>query len=194
MEAILMVALFFGLHLFLVMQAVLMLVIGGVRYVTSNGDQDAITAAKNTILYGTVSLVLGFTVFGLTTFVFAPLLAQVDTAPRVILVVGSVSLPALALTLLRRKSRALRWVARFSAFWVHHADRASHSEEMWFALYHAPLLLRARLAWGLLLWSPISGRRSRRHRAQLAAAVDTELDGTSDQKTWPTGTRDPLSD
>jgi hypothetical protein len=43
------------------MIAVIMMVIGGLKYITSQGDEDAATAAKNTILYAIVGLVvIGF--------------------------------------------------------------------------------------------------------------------------------------
>lgn len=38
--------------------AVLMIVVGGLRYVTSNGDASQLTSAKNTILYAAIGLVL----------------------------------------------------------------------------------------------------------------------------------------
>lgn len=38
--------------------AVVMIVIGGIKYVTSNGDANSIQSAKNTILYSVVGLVV----------------------------------------------------------------------------------------------------------------------------------------
>ena len=38
--------------------AVIMIIIGGFRYVTSGGDSNAISSAKNTILYAIVGLVI----------------------------------------------------------------------------------------------------------------------------------------
>jgi predicted membrane channel-forming protein YqfA (hemolysin III family) len=38
--------------------AVIMIIIGGFRYVTSGGKQESVTAAKNTILYALVGLVI----------------------------------------------------------------------------------------------------------------------------------------
>jgi hypothetical protein len=37
-----------------------MIVLGGFRYVISAGDQNAVTAAKNTILYAVIGLVVAF--------------------------------------------------------------------------------------------------------------------------------------
>lgn len=38
--------------------AVIMIIIGGFRYVTSNGDSNAISGAKNTILYAIIGIVV----------------------------------------------------------------------------------------------------------------------------------------
>jgi ABC-type Fe3+ transport system permease subunit len=38
--------------------AVVFVVIGGVRYITSQGDEDAVEAAKNTIIYAVVGLIV----------------------------------------------------------------------------------------------------------------------------------------
>jgi len=49
--------------------AVIMLIIGGLRYVTSNGDQNAVTGAKNTILYAIIGIVVAFLAFAAVNFV-----------------------------------------------------------------------------------------------------------------------------
>ncbi len=49
--------------------AVIMLVIGGLRYVTSNGDQNAVTGAKNTILYAIIGIVVAFLAYAAVNFV-----------------------------------------------------------------------------------------------------------------------------
>ncbi len=49
--------------------AVIMLIIGGLRYVTSNGDSTAITGAKNTILYAIIGIVVAFLAFAAVNFV-----------------------------------------------------------------------------------------------------------------------------
>lgn len=58
--------------------AVIMLVIGGLRYVTSNGDQNAVTGAKNTILYAIIGIVVAFLAFAAVNFVTDQL---ISTAP-----------------------------------------------------------------------------------------------------------------
>lgn len=49
--------------------AVIMLVIGGFRYVTSNGDQNAVNGAKNTILYAIIGIVVAFLAYAAVNFV-----------------------------------------------------------------------------------------------------------------------------
>lgn len=49
--------------------AVIMIVIGGLRYVTSGGDSSAVTSAKNTILYSVVGLVIAVMAFAIVNFV-----------------------------------------------------------------------------------------------------------------------------
>jgi hypothetical protein len=49
--------------------AVLMIVIGGVRYTTSNGDSSAVKGAKDTILYAIVGLVVAVMAYAIVNFV-----------------------------------------------------------------------------------------------------------------------------
>lgn len=49
--------------------AVLMIIIGAMRYITSNGDQAQLTSAKNTILYAAVGLVLAAMANAIVNFV-----------------------------------------------------------------------------------------------------------------------------
>lgn len=49
--------------------AVIMIVIGGIRYATSNGDQNTLTSAKNTILYAVIGLVLAIMAYAIVNFV-----------------------------------------------------------------------------------------------------------------------------
>jgi hypothetical protein len=51
------------------MVAVIMIVVGGVRYTTSNGDASAIKSAKDTILYAVVGLVVAIMSFSIVNFV-----------------------------------------------------------------------------------------------------------------------------
>lgn len=53
--------------------AVVMIVIGGVQYTTSGGDQAAVTKAKNTILYGIVGLVVAILAYAIVNFVLKQL-------------------------------------------------------------------------------------------------------------------------
>lgn len=49
--------------------AVIMLVVGGIRYTTSAGDSAAVTSAKNTILYAIVGIVVALLAFAVVNFV-----------------------------------------------------------------------------------------------------------------------------
>lgn len=51
--------------------AVIMLIIGGIRYVVSGGDQSAVTGAKNTILYAIVGIVVALLAYAAVKFVTA---------------------------------------------------------------------------------------------------------------------------
>lgn len=48
--------------------AVIMIIIGGIRYVVSAGDQGQITGAKNTILYAVVGLVIAIMAYAIVNF------------------------------------------------------------------------------------------------------------------------------
>ncbi len=49
--------------------AVIMIVIGGIRYVVSGGDSSQITAAKNTILYAIVGIIVAILAYAVVNFV-----------------------------------------------------------------------------------------------------------------------------
>ncbi len=49
--------------------AVVMIIIGGLRYVVSGGDQSQVTGAKNTILYSVVGLVVAALAYAIVNFV-----------------------------------------------------------------------------------------------------------------------------
>ncbi len=49
--------------------AVIYLIIGGLRYVTSGGDSKAVTSAKDTILYAIIGIVVAVISFALVQFV-----------------------------------------------------------------------------------------------------------------------------
>lgn len=53
--------------------AVVMIIVGGIRYTVSNGEQSAITGAKNTILYAVVGLVVAIMSFAIVNFVLSRL-------------------------------------------------------------------------------------------------------------------------
>lgn len=49
--------------------AVIMLVIGGIRYTTSNGDSNSVSAAKNTILYAIIGIIVAILAYAIVNFV-----------------------------------------------------------------------------------------------------------------------------
>ncbi|MEK7620839.1 MAG: pilin [Patescibacteria group bacterium] len=49
--------------------AVVILIVGGFRYVTSNGDANSVTAAKNTIMYAIIGIVVAFLAYAAVSFV-----------------------------------------------------------------------------------------------------------------------------
>lgn len=49
--------------------SVIMMIIGGMRYVLSGGNKDAVTSAKNTILYAIVGLIVAILAFAIVDFV-----------------------------------------------------------------------------------------------------------------------------
>ncbi|HEY8886515.1 MAG TPA: hypothetical protein VIM31_03410 [Candidatus Microsaccharimonas sp.] len=49
--------------------SVVMIIVGGIFYVTSNGDSGRVTLAKNTITYAIVGLVVAFLAFAIVQFV-----------------------------------------------------------------------------------------------------------------------------
>ncbi|HAC56371.1 TPA: hypothetical protein DCF80_02625 [Candidatus Saccharibacteria bacterium] len=49
--------------------SVIMLIIGGIRYVISGGDQAQVTSAKNSILYAIVGIVIAFLAYAAVNFV-----------------------------------------------------------------------------------------------------------------------------
>lgn len=54
--------------------SVIMIVIGGLRYVISGGDTSNVTAAKNTILYAIVGLVVAMLAYAMINFVITSFL------------------------------------------------------------------------------------------------------------------------
>ena len=53
--------------------AVIMLIIGGIKYVVSGGDAKKVTDAKNTVLYAIIGLVIAFIAFAIVNFVLSAL-------------------------------------------------------------------------------------------------------------------------
>ena len=51
--------------------AVIMIVVGGIQYATSQGDAGAVAKAKNTILYAVIGLVVALLATGIVSFVIS---------------------------------------------------------------------------------------------------------------------------
>lgn len=49
--------------------AVIMIIIGGVRYVVSGGDQNNVKAAKDTILYAVIGLIIAILAYAVVNFI-----------------------------------------------------------------------------------------------------------------------------
>lgn len=56
--------------------SVVMLIFGGVRYATSAGDSNAVTGAKNTILYAVVGLVIAFLAYAVVNWLLGSLMGS----------------------------------------------------------------------------------------------------------------------
>ncbi len=66
--------------------SVIMLIIGGIRYVVSGGDQTSITSAKNTILYAIIGIIVAFLAFAAVRFVTEQLKKSTSTGSNVAVV------------------------------------------------------------------------------------------------------------
>ena len=72
-----------NLMLFIVgILAVIMLIWGGIKYATSAGDSNKVTAAKNTILYAVIGLAVAVLAFAIVNFVVSHLTDGTLTGPK----------------------------------------------------------------------------------------------------------------
>ncbi|MBR2543636.1 hypothetical protein IKF03_03550 [Candidatus Saccharibacteria bacterium] len=53
--------------------AVIMLIVGGIKYVISGGDSKKVTDAKNTVLYAIIGMVIAFFAYSIVNFVISAL-------------------------------------------------------------------------------------------------------------------------
>ena len=51
------------------MVAVIMIIMGGFQYTSSQGDEKKVTKAKNTIMYGVIGLIIALLAFAIVNFV-----------------------------------------------------------------------------------------------------------------------------
>jgi len=54
--------------------AVIMIIFGGIRYATSGGNASSVTAAKNTVMYAIVGLIIAFLAFAAVNWVLGTLM------------------------------------------------------------------------------------------------------------------------
>ncbi len=50
--------------------AVIMIIYGGIRYITAHGDEKQVKVAKDTIVYSVVGLIIAIIAYALVTFIF----------------------------------------------------------------------------------------------------------------------------
>ena len=58
--------------------AVIMLIVGGIRYVVSGGDSKKVTDAKNTVLYAIIGLIIAVLAYAIVNFVISALPSSSD--------------------------------------------------------------------------------------------------------------------
>ncbi len=58
--------------------AVVMIIVGGIRYAISGGNASSVTAAKNTVLYAVVGLIIAFLAFAAVNWVLSVLVPGTD--------------------------------------------------------------------------------------------------------------------
>ena len=61
--------------------SVIMIVIGGIKYTTSNGDSNRVTAAKNTIMYAIIGIIVAILAYAVVNFVLTSLAPGTTTTP-----------------------------------------------------------------------------------------------------------------
>jgi len=49
--------------------SVIMIIVGGIKYTTSNGDSSSVTSAKNTIMYAVVGLLVSMFAYAIVNFI-----------------------------------------------------------------------------------------------------------------------------
>ncbi len=60
--------------------SVIMLIVGGIRYIVSAGDQNQVTNAKNTILYAIIGIIVAVLAWGIVNFLLGWLYGDGSTA------------------------------------------------------------------------------------------------------------------
>lgn len=60
--------------------SVIMLIIGGIRYTVSAGDSSAVTAAKNTIMYAIIGIIVAILAFAVVNFVITSFVPKTEAS------------------------------------------------------------------------------------------------------------------
>lgn len=61
--------------------SVIMIIVAGIRYTTSNGDTSAVTSAKNTLFYAIIGLVVAILAYAIVNFVVTAFTPKPTPAP-----------------------------------------------------------------------------------------------------------------
>lgn len=61
--------------------SVIMLIIGGIRFIVSSGDSQATTNARNTILYSIIGIVVAVAAYGIVSWILGRLYNEPTVAP-----------------------------------------------------------------------------------------------------------------
>lgn len=149
--------------LFLII-SLLLVPVGGLRYVISGGDSGSVSAAKNSIIYG----VMGSMVSGIALLVIY--LVGSPSLQEIFRGMGTGGALGAAVWLILSGKYVPKAVAAYSAWWMPKTERTAHRQDMLYALSQVRSVTRSRHAWGLLTSSPRSGLRARRYTARLERA------------------------
>jgi hypothetical protein len=158
--------------------SVVMIIIGGLRYVSSGGDSGAISSAKNTIVYAISGIVFAVLFYAVTFFLIRWLVPHKGAGSGGVnwWLVAAISFGLFGLTVgglaaLRRSSNALhtvlRLAARSAAIWLPKVERPAYVERTHAMIVRAGRWERWQLVWDILVYAPGMGRR-RRHARKLA--------------------------
>lgn len=156
------IALLLGIFWLFLIMALLLITVGGLRYVTSSGDSSMVSAAKNSIIYGVMGSVVSTIMLVVIHLLHSPSPGELLRGMGVAVVLSA------AAWLILSRAFVPKVIAAYSAWWMPRAEQVAHRQDMFYALSQVRGGRRSRHAWGLLTSSPRAGLRARRHTASLA--------------------------